>query len=219
MSVEPGTPATWEHSKREATRQALLEGGLQLVVKTGIPAMTVGTVSEAAGFTRGAFYYNFVDKSDFVSTLIGWYYQHLRVHAVEVWEELQSVLEGIDMDAPAPKRAQAALTPFLEAITGNERAVIAQEMRLYASRDEHCFEILQSAEFEWQHEIEEYFQRILDAVNAKCVGSLKDLTLLARTSYTVFEVYPEGYAEHYGEATNEVPNTLATLFELMIKEK
>ena len=94
------------------------------------------------------------------------------------------------MDAPAPKRAETALTPFLDAITGNHRAIIAQEMRLYASRDQHCYEILQSAEFEWQHEIEEYFQRIMDAVNIKCTGSLKDLALLARTAYTVFDVYP-----------------------------
>ncbi|MCG7302775.1 TetR/AcrR family transcriptional regulator [Winkia sp. ACRQY] len=219
MSVDLAAPTGWEHSKREATRQALLEGGLQLVIKTGIPAMTVGTISEAAGFTRGAFYYNFVDKSDFVSTLIGWYYQHLRVHTVEVWEELQTVLEGIDMDAPAPKRAETALTPFLDAITGNHRAVIAQEMRLYASRDQHCYEILQSAEFEWQHEIEEYFQRIMDAVNIKCTSSLKDLALLARTAYTVFDVYPEGYTDHYGETVGETPTTLSTIFELMITDK
>ena len=41
MSVDLAAPTGWEHSKREATRQALLEGGLQLVIKTGIPAMTV----------------------------------------------------------------------------------------------------------------------------------------------------------------------------------
>ena len=98
-----------------------------------------------------------------------------------MWEELQTVLEGIDMDAPAPKRAETALTPFLDAITVNHMSIIAQEMLLYASRDQHCYEILQSAEFEWQHEIEEYFQRIMDAVNIKCTGSLKDLELLAST--------------------------------------
>lgn len=50
--------------RRVATRQRLVEAAIQEFAARGVDATSVEHVSEAAGFTRGAFYSNFATKDD-----------------------------------------------------------------------------------------------------------------------------------------------------------
>ena len=50
--------------RREATRQRLVNAAIAEFARRGIDATSVEQLSEAAGFTRGAFYSNFSSKDD-----------------------------------------------------------------------------------------------------------------------------------------------------------
>ncbi|WP_269501593.1 TetR/AcrR family transcriptional regulator [Burkholderia sp. IMCC1007] len=53
------------HAERRAqTREQMVEAARALFIEKGFPATSVADVAEAAGYTRGAFYCNFCDKSD-----------------------------------------------------------------------------------------------------------------------------------------------------------
>ncbi|HVW52169.1 MAG TPA: TetR family transcriptional regulator [Trinickia sp.] len=50
--------------RRLQTRERLLEAAQALFVKRGFPSTSLEEVAEAAGYTRGAFYSNFNNKTD-----------------------------------------------------------------------------------------------------------------------------------------------------------
>ena len=56
--------------RREATRQRLLQAAMGEFARHGIDATSVEQISEAAGFTRGAFYSNFEDKDALILALL-----------------------------------------------------------------------------------------------------------------------------------------------------
>lgn len=56
--------------KQAATRAALLDGAADTFTRVGYEAATVDGITEAAGFSRGAFYSNFESKEELFLTLI-----------------------------------------------------------------------------------------------------------------------------------------------------
>jgi AcrR family transcriptional regulator len=56
--------------KQAATRAALLEAAADAFTRVGYEAATVDGITEAAGFSRGAFYSNFDSKDELFLTLI-----------------------------------------------------------------------------------------------------------------------------------------------------
>ena len=57
-------------ARREATRQRVLDAAREVFAERGVIGGTVEDICERAGFTRGAFYSNFVDKDDVLRALI-----------------------------------------------------------------------------------------------------------------------------------------------------
>lgn len=53
--------------RRLTTQRALLAAGRTLIADKGVAGTSVGDLTKAAGFTRGAFYSNFTDMDHFVS--------------------------------------------------------------------------------------------------------------------------------------------------------
>jgi AcrR family transcriptional regulator len=56
--------------RREATRRRLIQAAVGEFSRHGIDATSVEQISEAAGFTRGAFYSNFEDKDALILALL-----------------------------------------------------------------------------------------------------------------------------------------------------
>jgi AcrR family transcriptional regulator len=56
--------------RRELTRERLLKAARTIFVKKGIAATTVEDISEAAGYTRGAFYFSFNGEQDLLIELL-----------------------------------------------------------------------------------------------------------------------------------------------------
>lgn len=59
-----------------ATRRALLDAAAAVFAEAGFHAATIEAITERAGFTRGAFYANFADKSDLFLTVLEELTQH-----------------------------------------------------------------------------------------------------------------------------------------------
>lgn len=61
------------HAERRAqTREQMVAAARALFIEKGFPATSVADVAEAAGYTRGAFYCNFYDKSDLLIESLHW---------------------------------------------------------------------------------------------------------------------------------------------------
>lgn len=56
--------------RREATRRRILDAAVLEFAARGIDASSVEHISEAAGFTRGAFYSNFNDKDELILAIV-----------------------------------------------------------------------------------------------------------------------------------------------------
>lgn len=55
---------------RELTRKRLLDAAARLFARNGFQATSVDDVAEAAGFSKGALYYNFSSKDDLFEALV-----------------------------------------------------------------------------------------------------------------------------------------------------
>jgi AcrR family transcriptional regulator len=55
---------------RGLTRRRLLDAAADLFARKGFEATSVDDVAEAAGFSKGAFYYNFTSKDDLLDALV-----------------------------------------------------------------------------------------------------------------------------------------------------
>ncbi len=57
--------------RRADTQRRLLDAGRQVITQYGVGGASVGLITKAAGFSRGAFYSNFADMDHFVTQLAG----------------------------------------------------------------------------------------------------------------------------------------------------
>ena len=123
-------------ARREATRERVLDAALAVLGERGIIGSSVEDICERAGFTRGAFYSNFGDKTDLVDALVE--REHARVIAsldanlAVTFAEMAGVGEGGSDD-------QASLGPVVERILGavpvdRQVAMLQTELEINAIR-------------------------------------------------------------------------------------
>lgn len=62
-------PKAREVAKRE-TREALLQAGIEMLSETGLDQPSLDTICARAGFTRGAFYVHFKDRTEFLIAVL-----------------------------------------------------------------------------------------------------------------------------------------------------
>jgi len=123
-------------ARREATRERVLDAALAVFGERGIIGSSVEDICERAGFTRGAFYSNFGDKTDLVDALVE--REHARVIAsldanlAVTFAEMAGVGVGGSDD-------QASLGPVVERILGavpvdRQVAMLQTELEINAIR-------------------------------------------------------------------------------------
>ena len=88
----PATPVV--SARREVTRQKLFAAARELFAKEGLGKTGVKTLCEAAGFSRGAFYSNFPDFSEFLR-------QYVHGEFVQVSRQLSRAQSLINQDLAA----------------------------------------------------------------------------------------------------------------------
>jgi AcrR family transcriptional regulator len=120
-------PARSRRPTREETRTRLLDAAARVFIERGIAAASVEEITEAAGFSRGAFYSNFDDKDALVLALL----QRLTDASMA---EIEDLLERYpDPDEYIRATQEMIVSPTRRA--GNHDPVLSIELVLYALRN------------------------------------------------------------------------------------
>jgi AcrR family transcriptional regulator len=117
--------------RREETREAVLTAAARVFAQRGFHATSLDAIAEAAGFSRGAVYYNFADKEELFLEL-------LDRRCAERAQDLREVFaDTAEHDVAATSRqAQLAADHALDAMTGDpEWRALYLEFLAHAARD------------------------------------------------------------------------------------
>ena len=112
--------------RRAATRARLLEGARQVIAEQGVRGASVEAICDAAGFTRGAFYSNFIDRDELVLALIADDHDTTLTHVEAVF-------------ASPPDDPEAIVEAILERLADvdpRQRYLTRTELTLYAVRSD-----------------------------------------------------------------------------------
>jgi AcrR family transcriptional regulator len=118
-------------ARRALTRERLITAAVAVFAERGINGASVEEISEAAGFTRGAFYSNFADKSALVLALLE------RSRTAQFAAAERAVVEMKNAThASAEELISLALTSFERAGRPvREGILLDQELQLHAARE------------------------------------------------------------------------------------
>ncbi len=111
---------------RERTRERLLEAGRAVVARQGFEGASIAAISEAAGFTKGAFFSNFGSKEALLLEL-------LSRHKRQEIDSLSDLMGGAETDGRPP----AGVEDYLARLDRDrDWARLDIEMQLHAARHE-----------------------------------------------------------------------------------
>src|SRR5215216_328897 len=117
--------------RREDTREEILAAAAGVFARSGFHGTSIDAVAEAAGFSRGAVYYNFADKEELFLEL-------LDRRCAERAQDLREVFADTDEDdiEATSRQVQVAAGNALEAMTGDpEWRALYLEFLAHAARD------------------------------------------------------------------------------------
>ncbi len=118
-------------SRRAATRDRLMDAAVAVFAERGVNGASVEEISEAAGFTRGAFYSNFADKSALVLAMIE------RTVGTQYAEAERAITTMKDTPGQSPTElVGTALAAFVRSGRSPAEGILAdRELLLHAARD------------------------------------------------------------------------------------
>lgn len=144
-SPQPGSPQAVS-ARRTLTRKKLFAAARELFANEGLGKTGVKPLCEAAGFSRGAFYSNFSDFSDFLR-------QYLHGEFAQISRQLSHVQTLIKASLPPEdnpakgffltshwSRVAAAISETM--LFEREFVLVLTELRVYAARNRQFFPIL-----------------------------------------------------------------------------
>ena len=125
MSQSPSPRLSREQSQLQ-TRQLLLDAARATITETGIASATVRGISEAAGFSQGAFYSNFANKEALLIELMNEQMQALANGFAETLRQSA----GLDLG-----QALAAIAQWLQTLHSSAGATLMLELQIYANQN------------------------------------------------------------------------------------
>lgn len=175
---DPGHPET---RRRRETKERLFAAALEVFAETGIAAASIEQISEAAGFTRGAFYSNFSSKEDLILALLK------QEQESAIWQAESALSAAIGETRPDTMddlvavvlRALAALPEC-----GRTWLLMRRELELSALRDPEVAHKLLASELATYDRVARLLDETLKRVGRRPLVSSSDL---ARLMVTVFE--------------------------------
>nr|WP_198984758.1 TetR/AcrR family transcriptional regulator [Herbaspirillum sp. ASV7] len=137
---------------REQTRERLLEAAHAVFMQKGYALASVEDISTAAGYSRGAFYSNFDDKTQL-------FFELLRREGESIDREFERILGGPVTDAIGLQEALAG--QYSRLYQDDKCSLLWMEARIVALRDEKFREQLNGF-------LEERYAQITHFVEAYC---------------------------------------------------
>lgn len=161
--------------QRKATRAKLIDAALDLFSTSGYDHATVDDISQAAGYSKGAYYFHFSTKDDILLELL------------RMWTEDRNVtLAGIEEEAAEHDRLTAALAEFFSYAAAPRWPGILLEFWAQAMRNAEVGKRIGDAYASWRRQLADAFdvaakRGIIAATSAEAA----DLVLAAHDGYAV----------------------------------
>ena len=111
-----GTQRLTRAESREQTRKRLLQSAAKLFAEKGFDATSVDDVAEAAGFSKGALYYNFASKDDLFEALVE--------------ESIAGMIAGLETALAGARTIEDKLAAMQRVLTEEERHSGGQQLEL-----------------------------------------------------------------------------------------
>ncbi|MDC0709453.1 TetR/AcrR family transcriptional regulator [Stigmatella sp. ncwal1] len=148
---------------QERTRAALLDSAREQIATHGVAAASVRGISEAAGFSQGAFYSNFASKEAMLLEVMA---EHMRAEAGRFATAVEKVLSiGNRGDGPS---AVSALRDYLHTLnTDGNWPMLTIELQLYANRSESFATQFNTSKMVFQSEIAKTLTRLFASLGIR----------------------------------------------------
>lgn len=161
-------PLADRFEQRKATRKKLVDAALQLFSTSGYDRATVDDISEAAGYSKGAYYFHFSTKDDIL-------YELLRIWT----EDRSAVLATAEAEGTSPRNTLASF--FSYAATPQWPGVLI-EFWANAVRNPEMSKRLSGAYAGWRKQIGGMFERAAES-GALNVASTQDAAAVSLAAH------------------------------------
>ncbi len=163
--------------QRKLTRAKLVDAALQLFSTSGYEHATVDDISQAAGYSKGAYYFHFSTKDDILLELL------------RIWIEGRSTVlaEGADSGASPRETLQETLSNFFSYSDAPQWPGVLLEFWAQAVRNPEVSKRLTQAYAGWRKTLAEVF---VDAANSGVVQlqSAEDAAAVALAAHDGYSV-------------------------------
>jgi AcrR family transcriptional regulator len=179
--------------QRKLTHQKLVDAALQLFSTSGYEHATVDDISQAAGYSKGAYYFHFSTKDDILIELL------------RIWTENRSeILNRTSAEDSGADAIRAQVEGFLSYQGAETWPGVLLEFWAQAARNAEVGKRLTAAYASWRRQIAETAARA--AADGVAVGNPQELADLVITAH-------DGYAVHQavgiGSTAGVTPHQLA----------
>ena len=205
-------------ARREATCQRVLDAAREVFAERGVIGGTVEDICERAGFTRGAFYSNFVDKDDVLRALTEREHARLLAHVdaglAQLEESFAAAADGeAGGGAGDPREPLAAIVErFLRSVPGDRQFLLVQsELELHAIRVPGTASAVMAADAAFRARIAEFLERGFRLLGRELVVDVDDLTdaVIAVVDRSTRRALLAGRTDPDGVASQVLPVLLA----------
>lgn len=161
--------------QRKATRAKLIDAALDLFSSSGYDHATVDEISQAAGYSKGAYYFHFSTKDDILLELL------------RMWTEDRNVtLAGIADEARTRDGLHESITGFFSYASSPRWPGVLLEFWAQAMRNQEVSKRLTEAYAVWRKQISEAFDIARSAgVIAQTGSDAADVVLAAHDGFAV----------------------------------
>jgi AcrR family transcriptional regulator len=163
--------------QRKLTRAKLIDAALQLFSTSGYEHATVDDISQAAGYSKGAYYFHFSTKDDILLELL------------RVWTEGRSLIlaAGAEPDASPREALHETLANFFSYQDTPQWPGVLLEFWAQAVRNQEVSKRLTQAYASWRKQIGEMFANAAEAgvVSLQSAEDAAAVALAAHDGYSV----------------------------------
>jgi AcrR family transcriptional regulator len=167
MSVESAPHVAGDSARRHKTRERLIDAAYEVFSEFGLHASSIEMVTEAAGFTRGAFYSNFESKEELFFALAE-RENGLRLARLKLAVEAQHQLTSVSIP-PLTEEAVTNLVRSMLALQADDTRwfLVLGEFRLFAMRDHAVAQRFMARQQEISVELAELITLAIASVGAR----------------------------------------------------
>jgi AcrR family transcriptional regulator len=154
--------------KQQRTREALLEAASEMFGARGLDGVSIDEVTQAAGYTKGAFYANFKNKEELFLVMLDERFS-------EELERLDRMLAGTH---EPQEEAAAAAADFIHFATDEEWQKLSFQFLAYAARNEDFREELATRQKAMRERMAKVFTRWKQSFATDFSLPIEDITAM-----------------------------------------